>query len=102
LHRSQESSLNLRDAARSHYLTRAKIASKLIKYPHVEDYSLSLREHDEKQFYMARQHLYDLRNIYAVLTDILHKNIAKVRSLPFTLPKNLLMASAISLSAACA
>jgi hypothetical protein len=29
---------------------------------------------------MARQHLHDLRNIYAVLTDILHKNIAKVGS----------------------
>lgn len=31
---------------------------------------------------MARQHLYDLRNIYAVLTDILHKNIVKA-SMPF-------------------
>jgi hypothetical protein len=26
---------------------------------------LGLREHDEKQLYMARQHLYDLRNIHA-------------------------------------
>jgi len=80
LHRSQESSMNLRDAARAHLLSRAKIASKIIKYPHVEDYALGLKEHDEKQLYMARQHLYDLRNIYAVLTDILHKNIAKLRA----------------------
>lgn len=30
---------------------------------------------------MARQNLRDLRSIYAVLTDILHKNINKVRDL---------------------
>lgn len=38
---------------------------------------LSLKEHDEKQFYLARQHLLDLRNMYAVLTDLIHKNITK-------------------------
>lgn len=68
-----------------------------MKYPHVEDYAvrlselllqtspdsfrrqLSLKEHDEKQLYIARQNLHDLRSIYAILTDILHKNIDKVR-----------------------
>jgi hypothetical protein len=38
---------------------------------------LSLKEHDEKQFFFTRQNLIDIRNVYAVLTDILHKNIAK-------------------------
>ncbi|THH18559.1 hypothetical protein EW146_g2461 [Bondarzewia mesenterica] len=80
LHRSQESVYNMRDSARQSHLTRAKIASKLIKYPHVEDYTLALKEHDEKQLYVARQNLFDIRNIYAIMTDILHKNIAKVRS----------------------
>lgn len=42
---------------------------------------IALREHDEKQQYLARQHLFDLRNIYAVMTDIIHKNIAKVNRL---------------------
>lgn len=37
-----------------------------------------MKEHDEKQLYIARQNLYDLRSIYAVLTDMLHKNIEKV------------------------
>ena len=32
--------MNLRDNARAHLLTRAKIASKLIKYPHIEDYAV--------------------------------------------------------------
>ncbi|KAH9950994.1 proteasome activator pa28 REG alpha/beta subunit [Amylocystis lapponica] len=80
LHRSQESAYNLRDSARQDHLNRAKICSKIIKYPHIEDYALALKEHDEKQLYVARQNLYDLRNVYAVLTDILHKNIAKIRA----------------------
>ncbi|OJT04478.1 Proteasome activator complex subunit 3 [Trametes pubescens] len=80
IHRSQESAYNLRDAARQDYLTRAKICSKIMKYPHLEDYALALKEHDEKQLYIARQNLYDLRSIYAVLTDMLHKNIEKIRT----------------------
>ena len=41
---------------------------------------LALKEHDDKQLYIARQNLSDLRNVYAVVTDILHKNITKVLS----------------------
>jgi proteasome activator subunit 3 (PA28 gamma) len=33
--------MNLRDIVRQHHLNRAKIASKLIKYPHIEDYAVS-------------------------------------------------------------
>ncbi|THH33448.1 hypothetical protein EUX98_g766 [Antrodiella citrinella] len=80
LHRSQEAAYNLRDAARQDYLARAKICSKLLKYPNVEDYVLALQEHDEKQLYVARQNLIDLRNMYAILTDIMHKNISKIRT----------------------
>ena len=41
--RSQESSYNVRDSIRQHYLARAKICSKLIKYPHIEDYTVRHR-----------------------------------------------------------
>ncbi|KAF4604985.1 hypothetical protein EYR40_003768 [Pleurotus pulmonarius] len=80
LMRAQDSAHNVRDAARQDHLQRAHICSKLIKYPHVEDYAASLREHDEKQLYFIRQHLIDIRNIYAVLTDLIHKNISKIRA----------------------
>lgn len=80
LQRAQESAFNLRDTARQDYLARAKICSKLIKYPNVEDYSLALKEHDDKQQYLANQHLRDIRNMYATLTDVLHKNISKIRA----------------------
>ena len=43
---------------------------------------MALQEHDEKQLYVARQNLIDLRNMYAILTDIVHKNITKVRFSP--------------------
>lgn len=42
LHRAQESAYNLRDAARQDYLARAKICSKLIKYPNIEDYAVRI------------------------------------------------------------
>ncbi|RDB28483.1 Proteasome activator complex subunit 3 [Hypsizygus marmoreus] len=80
LQRAQEGAYNMRDAARQDYLARARICSKIVKYPNVEDYTLSLKEHDEKQLYLARQHLLDIRNIYAVLTDLIHKNISKIRA----------------------
>ena len=39
---------------------------------------IALKEHDMKQFYLIRRDIFELRNLYAVLTDLLHKNIAKV------------------------
>ena len=38
----------------------------------------ALKEHDDKQQYLANQHLRDIRNMYATLTDVLQKNISKV------------------------
>ena len=46
---------------------------------------MALNEHDQKQVYVARQNLYDIRNVYAILTDILHKNLSKVRLLRWTI-----------------
>ena len=40
LHRSQESGYNMRDSVRQNHLNRAKICSKIIKYPHLEDYAV--------------------------------------------------------------
>jgi len=79
LQRAQESVANIRDVARQHHLSRAKISSKILKYPHIDDYVIALREHDERQLYSARRTLHDVRTMYAVLTDIIHKNITKIR-----------------------
>ena len=39
---------------------------------------LGLKELDEKAMFTAKSNIYDLRNIYATMTNIFHKNIAKV------------------------
>ncbi|KAJ4485905.1 proteasome activator pa28 REG alpha/beta subunit [Lentinula aciculospora] len=80
IHRAQDCAYNLRDSARQNHLARAKICSKLIKYPFVEDYTSALLEHDEKQIFYARHHLRDIRDLYAALTDITQKNITKIRA----------------------
>ncbi|TRM65917.1 proteasome activator pa28 [Schizophyllum amplum] len=80
LDRVHQSAYNLRDLARQDHLDRAKICSKLIKYPNIEDYAVALKEHDEKHLYMARENLTDIRNLYAVMTDLIHKNISKIRA----------------------
>jgi len=42
LQRAQESVTNLRDVARQHHISRAKISSKILKYPHIDDYVVRL------------------------------------------------------------
>ncbi|PPQ67184.1 hypothetical protein CVT25_005785 [Psilocybe cyanescens] len=74
-HRAQESALNIRDVTRKYHLARAKVCSKLIKYPSVEDYKYALKEYDEQQLYLARQHLRDIRNIYVVLNDMIKRGL---------------------------
>lgn len=39
--RSQESAYNIRDSTRQSHIARAKLCSKLIKYPNVEDYKVA-------------------------------------------------------------
>jgi len=80
LSRAQESAYGLRDTMRAQHGVRAKLCAKLIKYPNIEDYVIALRDHDEKQLFMTRQHLHDVRNVYAILFDILQKNIQKIRA----------------------
>ncbi|KAF8202996.1 hypothetical protein BJ912DRAFT_942560 [Pholiota molesta] len=59
----------MRAIAGKDHLARAKLCSKLTKYPDVEDYLVALQEHDEHQLFLARQYLYDIRNIYIALVE---------------------------------
>jgi len=77
LHRAQDAALNLRNIARDDHLSRAKICSKLFKYPNITDYKHALHEHDEGQLYIAHHHLQDIRNIYVVLTGLIRKTFPK-------------------------
>jgi len=46
LHRAQDAALNLRNIARDDHLSRAKICSKLVKYPNIMDYKVGFAEYD--------------------------------------------------------
>lgn len=62
-----------------YYLTRAKLVSKVAKYPHIQDYRFSVREVDEKQFITLWLILSEIRNHYCSLHDIVVKNIEKIK-----------------------
>ncbi|KAN0060311.1 hypothetical protein ACQY0O_007640 [Thecaphora frezii] len=76
--RTQDSAYNLLATPFSTWTVRGDLAAKLVRFPHVEDYAMALREHDRKCLYRANMQLTDTRNMYAVVLDILRKNIAKI------------------------
>ncbi|ELU10146.1 hypothetical protein CAPTEDRAFT_149100 [Capitella teleta] len=67
------------DQISRYYMTRAKVISKVAKYPHVDDYRQTVLELDEKEFVSLRLVLCELRNHYASLHDIIMKNIDRIR-----------------------
>nr|UCK81619.1 proteasome activator complex subunit 3 [Arenicola marina] len=67
------------DQISRYFLTRAKIVSKVAKYPHVTDYRRSVTELDEKQGLTLRLVLCELRNQYGSLHDMIIKNLDKIK-----------------------
>ncbi|XP_054977383.1 proteasome activator complex subunit 3-like [Sorex araneus] len=64
----------------TYYNTRAKLVSKMVKYPQVEDYRRTVAEVDENEYLSVRQILLHLRNQYATLHDVIVKNIDKIKT----------------------
>ncbi|KAF0307665.1 Proteasome activator complex subunit 3 [Amphibalanus amphitrite] len=58
---------------------RAKLVSKVVKYPHIDDYRRAVEELDEKQFVSLRLTLVEIRNRYATLHDVISKNLVKIK-----------------------
>ncbi|XP_014671162.1 PREDICTED: proteasome activator complex subunit 3-like isoform X2 [Priapulus caudatus] len=67
------------DQISRYFITRAKIISKVAKYPHVDDYRRAIDELDEKQFISLQLVCCELRNNYSVLHDLITKNIDKIK-----------------------
>jgi proteasome activator subunit 3 (PA28 gamma) len=62
-----------------YFVTRAKLVSKVLKYPNIQDYRQSVVEVDEKEFINLRMCCMDLRNNYAILHDMIMKNLEKIK-----------------------
>ncbi|CAL1599982.1 unnamed protein product [Knipowitschia caucasica] len=67
------------DQISRYYITRAKLVSKIAKYPHVEDYRRTVTEVDEKEYISLKIIVSELRNQYVTLHDMILKNIEKIK-----------------------
>uniref|UniRef100_A0A8C9VUL5 Proteasome activator complex subunit 3 n=1 Tax=Scleropages formosus TaxID=113540 RepID=A0A8C9VUL5_SCLFO len=67
------------DQISRYYITRAKLVSKIAKYPHVEDYRRTVTEIDEKEYISLKIIVSELRNQYVTLHDMILKNIEKIK-----------------------
>jgi proteasome activator subunit 2 (PA28 beta) len=61
-----------------YYASRGKLASKVVKYPYLEDYAESVREFDLRMGMSLRLYMIDLQNDYAILYDRLTKNMDRL------------------------
>lgn len=79
LDRSESSCIQVIENLHKYYITRAKIVSKVLKYPGLMDYQQALIECDLKQYEVLKLSLLDLRNTLALLYSLVTKNIEKLR-----------------------
>jgi len=80
LGRAEDNGYVTLDNMTKYYITRAKLVSKVLKYPNVEDYRHSVADLDEKEFVNMKLCCLDLRNNYAILHDMITKNLEKIRT----------------------
>jgi len=79
LGRAEDNAFSLLEQMTKYYVSRAKLVSKVLKYPEIEDYKQSIRELDEKEWINMRLCVSDLRNNYAILYDIVIKNLENLK-----------------------
>jgi len=67
------------DQAARYHVTRAKLISKVAKFPHIEDYRASVEETDEKELLSLRLVVTEVKNHYSTLYDLIMKNKEKIK-----------------------
>lgn len=67
------------DQISRYFISRAKVVSKVAKYPHIDDYRRAVQELDEKEFLSLWLVLSEVRNRYCSLHDIVIKNLEKLK-----------------------
>ncbi|KRZ75081.1 Proteasome activator complex subunit 3 [Trichinella papuae] len=63
----------------SYLESRAKMACKMKKHPHIEDYRQLLIDLDKRQFINLRMSLIEVRNHYGAIHDLIVKNLDKIK-----------------------
>jgi len=80
LSRAEDSGFAVLESMTKYFVTRAKLVTKVIKHPTIEDYKQCVLELDDKEFVNLRFCALDLRNNYAILHDIIIKNLEKLKT----------------------
>lgn len=80
LTRAEENCFSIMENISKYFANRAKLISKLMKYPQIDDYRESIHELDQKEVVNFRLCFLDLRNQYASLHDMIIKNLEKLKS----------------------
>jgi len=70
----------LENMAKYHF-TRAKLISKIFKYPTADDYRQTVSNLDDKQYRALLIMVLDIRNNYAIIYDYIVKNMDKFKQL---------------------
>eukprot|EP00922_Rhytidocystis_sp_ex-Travisia-forbesii_P020190 GHVS01029761.1.p1 GENE.GHVS01029761.1~~GHVS01029761.1.p1 ORF type:complete len:263 (+),score=37.05 GHVS01029761.1:96-884(+) len=78
LARVEDTAFSLYDSICKYYMARAKLLTKVLKYPRVQDYQEAVRELDEKEWIHLKIIKVDMRNNYSMIYDLLSKNWEKV------------------------
>jgi len=79
VHRIQTESVNYLDAISRYFITRAKIISKVAKYPYVDDYNRAVKEVDEKEYLNIQFSINEIRSHYMLILDVVSKNYEKIK-----------------------
>jgi len=80
LGRAEDSGFSVLESMTKYYVTRAKLVTKVLKHPNIQDYRQSVLELDEKELINLRLCCLDLRNNYAILHDMITKNMEKIKT----------------------
>jgi len=63
-----------------YYVSRAKLATKALRYKNLPDFATAVSEFDQKEYVVLRMNVLDMRNNYALLYDLIIKNIEKIKN----------------------
>jgi len=80
LGRAEDSGFSVLENMTKYFITRAKLVSKVLKHRNIYDYQQSIIELDEKEWINLRLCCLDLRNNYAILHDMIIKNLEKIKT----------------------
>jgi len=80
LSRAEDHAFALLESITKYYIGRAKLMTRCFKYPKLPDFEMAVSEADQKQYLSNVLSLVDLRNSYALLYDMIIKNIDKLEN----------------------